>query len=278
MPRRTILAALLLAGAVVQQPDARAASFDCLMNPSTTLKIGSPVPTTLATVDVERGQHVARGQIIARLESAAEAADVALDEARANSTAEILSQSARVDFAKSEVGRAEQLLENSNVARQKVEELRTNLRVAQGELQLAVNNHQIAELDLARARAMLERRIIRSPIDGVVVQRLLGPGEYAHQDAAIVELAAVDPLNVEAYPPARYFSAIRVDMTGSVQPEAPADRAYSAKVTIVDPVFDASSGTFGVRLTLPNPDGRLPAGLRCRVTIETPGEPNAPTR
>jgi hypothetical protein len=34
---------------------------------------------------------------------------------------------------------------------------------------------------------------------------------------------------------------------------------------VVDPMFDAASGTFGVRLTLPNPERKIPAGLKCRA-------------
>jgi hypothetical protein len=42
---------------------------------------------------------------------------------------------------------------------------------------------------------------------------------------------------------------------------------------IVDHVSEAASGTFGVRLALPNPERFLPAGLRCRVTIDTGDNP-----
>jgi len=41
-------------------------------------------------------------------------------------------------------------------------------------------------------------------------------------------------------------------------------------VTVVDHVLDAASGTFGVRLALPNPDFNLPAGIRCKVLFEMP--------
>jgi RND family efflux transporter MFP subunit len=256
---------------------AQAATFDCVINPSITLKIGSPVATTLRSIEVERGDRIARGQVIARLESSVEAADVALNQARAANTADVVSHAAKVEFAQAEVGRGEKLLEGNNVARQKVEELRTNLRVAQEDLQIALLNRRLAELDLERSKALLEQRVIRSPIDGVVVQRLLGPGEYVHQDANIVELAAIDPLNVEAYPPVRVFASIHAGMVGEVRPDGMADTAYRATVTIVDRVFDAGSGTFGVRLALPNPGGTLPAGQRCRVTLET-GDAGAPVR
>jgi len=63
------------------------------------------------------------------------------------------------------------------------------------------------------------------------------------------------------------LGAIKVGMQADVTPENPVGQVYKAKVTIVDRVLDAASGTFGVRLELPNPKYRLPAGLKCKVTF-----------
>jgi multidrug efflux pump subunit AcrA (membrane-fusion protein) len=164
--RVVIASAWLLAIA----PAGHAESFDCVIKPSMLLKIGSPVSTTLQTVEVDRGQHIARDQIIARLESKVQAADVALDEARASNTADVMSHQARLAFAEAEDSRGERLLEGNNIPRQKVDELRTNLRVAQEDLRIAASNHQLQELETDRSRALLEQRTIRSPIDGIVVQ------------------------------------------------------------------------------------------------------------
>ena len=66
--------------------------------------------------------------------------------------------------------------------------------------------------------------------------------------------------------PVAYYGSIRPGMAAEVTPEAPLDgERYRAKVKIIDRVIDAARGTFGVRLELPNPDYRLPAGLRCQV-------------
>jgi membrane fusion protein (multidrug efflux system) len=134
-------------------------------------------------------------------------------------------------------------------------------------MQLAVLDHRLAELSLARSRALVEQRVVRSPIGGIVVQRLLGPGEYVHQDAPIVQVAAIDPLYVEAFPPVRYFPFIKIGMKAEVKPAITGQPAHEVTVTIVDHVFDAASGTFGVRLALPNPNGDLSAGLRCQVSM-----------
>jgi hypothetical protein len=56
-------------------------------------------------------------------------------------------------------------------------------------------------------------------------------------------------------------------MNAEVKPESPPGGVYTAVVKIVDTVIDAASGTFGVRLELPNPDYHIPAGLKCQVVF-----------
>jgi membrane fusion protein (multidrug efflux system) len=95
-------------------------------------------------------------------------------------------------------------------------------------------------------------------------------GEYIEQEF-ILKLAQIDPLNVEVILPVTFFPSIKVGMDAMVVPEAPLGGQYVAKIKIVDSVIDAASGTFGVRLELPNPGNRLPAGLKCKVILEHSG-------
>lgn len=252
---------------------ARSATFDCVLDPTLSLQLGSPVASIIESVAVDRGDLVTRGQIVARLESAVEAATVELDRARAESTAEISAKQVRVDLTRVALGRQTSLQEHNFAATQKVDEARADYQTAQQELALAQLNHRVAELDLQRARATLDQRLIRSPIDGIVVQRKLGPGEYVNQDAYIVTVAKIDPLHVETFLPIRYFGQIHVGDGATVHPDDPVGGDHEAKVTIVDHVFDAASGTFGIRLELANPDHAIPAGLRCRVTFALPDDP-----
>ncbi len=281
LPRRRGLArfsksawiTLLLIG--VRPGPATAQAFDCIVEPESTLKIGSPLATTLASVNVRRGDLVTRGQVLARLDSGVEQADVALAEARARSTAEMDSRRSRLEFATADLQRATQLQQGNNIAQQKVDEQRTNYRVAQQDLVTAELNHQLAILDLARAQAVLNQRLIRSPADGVVTQRSLGPGEFVHQDTQIVVLAVISPLHVQVYPPLRMRSQVSVGQSAHVTLAEPAGAVRTAVVEVVDRVFDPASGTFGVQLDLPNPDNTLSAGQRCRVSFDA-ADPAAP--
>lgn len=253
--------------APVQAGAAPASTFDCVIDPSLTLKLGSPVSSLLERVEVERGAFVSAGQVVARLESAVEESSLALNQARAESNAEIESRQVRLELATAELGRATSLQERNVVATQRVDEVRSARRVAEQDLAIARLNRRLAELEQRRSQALLDQRSIRSPIDGVVVQRTLGPGEYAHQESHVVTIARIDPLYVETFLPIRVYGQIKVGDVANVRPDEPVGGDRKATVSVVDQVFDAASGTFGVRLALPNPDRSIPAGLRCRVTF-----------
>ena len=114
----------------------------------------------------------------------------------------------------------------------------------------------------------LKQRLLISPIDGVVTERLLVPGEYRNEQSPILTLAQIDPLRVEVFVPTSQYGRIRIGSSAQIHPQQPIGGSYPAIVTVVDQVLDAASGTFGVRLALPNPGLRLPAGIRCKVLFE----------
>ena len=79
-----------------------------------------------------------------------------------------------------------------------------------------------------------------------------------------MQIAQIDPLNVEVIAPVSMFGMVELGMSAEVRPEAPIGGVYHATVSIVDQIIDAPSGTFSIRLLLTNADEKLPAGLRCK--------------
>jgi RND family efflux transporter MFP subunit len=246
-------------------------SFDCVIEPSLTLRLSSPITGIIASIEVERGQAVTRGQVVARMESTVEAATLELARARAVSTAEVEARRARLDQIRSEVARAASLHERSVVSTQRLEELRANAQIATSELALAELNRRLSAIEAQRVEAALEQRTIRSPVDGVVTGRNLGPGEYVNQENHILSVAQLNPLHVETFLPVRLHGRVRLGTSATVRPDPPVGGVYSAEIRVVDDVFDAASGTFGVRLTLPNADRALPGGVRCRISFDGVG-------
>lgn len=251
------------AGAQEKKPEA--SGFECLIQPKMVLKLGTPVPGLISELLVDRGAILKKGDVVARIESSVEAATVSLAKAKAENNSSVRSSATKVEFQRRKEDRAKQLRKNDTISVATADEAETAARVAEIELEEAKVNLQLAQLELARASELLRQRTIRSPIDGVVVARMLGPGEYAFDQAQLVTISQVDPLNVEVFVPLSQFRKIRSGMVADIYPEEPIGGLYTATVTIVDQVFDAASGTIGIRLELPNPDYALPAGLKCRV-------------
>jgi RND family efflux transporter MFP subunit len=241
------------------------AGFECLVQPKMVLKLGTPVPGLISEVLVDRGAILKKGDVIARIESSVEAATVELAKARAENDSTVRSTAAKFEFQKRKEERTKLLRKNDTVSVATADEAETSARVAETELEEAKVNLRLAQLELARATELLRQRTIRSPINGVVVARMLGPGEYAFDQAQLVTISQIDPLNVEAFVPLSQFPNIRTGMAAEIYPEEPIGGRFSARVIVVDQVFDAASGTIGIRLELPNPDYALHAGLKCRV-------------
>ncbi|MGR8950723.1 MAG: efflux RND transporter periplasmic adaptor subunit [Gammaproteobacteria bacterium] len=238
----------------------------CAIEPNRTVQLSTAVEGVLDDVKVKRGDVVKAGEVVALLQAGVERAAVKLAQKRATLQAQIDARLARVKSAERKLRRAEDLVDKNFVSSEELEDAATELEVAERNLQEALESQQLAKLDLVRAKEQLALRVIKSPIDGVVVQTFLSGGEFA-QGQPILEIAAIDPLHVEVILPMSEYGEIDVGSKAMVSPEAPLTGEHEAAVTIVDKVVDAASGTFGVRLLLPNAEFQLPAGIECEVSF-----------
>lgn len=231
------------------------------------LELRSPVEGVIESVAVQRGSQVNKGQLLASLYSGPERAALELARSRASMEGELKAAEARAELARKKWERAEELQKKNFVSANARDEAEAEHRLALEQLRAARENRRLAELEVKRAEEIVNQREIRSPVTGIVVDVRLRPGELtsSNQKDPIIRLAEIDPLNVELVLPVSAFGKIRRGQRAVVMPEAPVGGRYAAVVEVVDQTFDAPSGTFGVRLTLPNPNRRIPAGLKCRA-------------
>jgi len=238
-----------------------------LIKPFTEVEITSAADGLLETVDVDRGDIIQKGDVVARLESSVQKATLDLATAKAAAVGQLKTREARLAYSTAKLAQDEALFKKGLISALEIETSRTDKQVADAAVVEATENRRLAELERAQAQASLDLRTIRSTINGVVVERYLSPGELLtrQSDEKILKLAQISPLKVEVIVEAEYFGKIQVGQTATVTPAAPINGTYEAKVTVVDRVIDAASGTFEVRLEIPNEDGRLPSGLQCKV-------------
>ncbi|MES9906673.1 MAG: efflux RND transporter periplasmic adaptor subunit [Sedimenticola sp.] len=240
--------------------------YPCLVEPHMEVNLSTAVEGVLASVTVSKGDKVEKGAVVAMLESDIERLFVEQAQARAEATSIIDAREVSLAASSKRYERVAKLSKQKFVSPDELDELKSAVDISRLELKTEKENNRLARIELKRARAELAQRTIRSPLNGVVVERYLNPGEFA-QAQPIVRIAELNPLNVEAVLPGDDYGKVQVGMLASVHLLGAYRRTIEADVTIVEKVIDAASGTFGVRVEITNEDYKIPAGLECTLTF-----------
>jgi RND family efflux transporter MFP subunit len=245
---------------------AAASEFDCVIEARRMVTISGPIEALIANIKVDRGDVVRKGDVLVEFDAGVEKATADLAKFRAEMLGTIEARQARVDFTSIKHERRVELAKQNYTSRQDLDEALAERRLSEAELREAKDNKRVAELDYRRASEVQRQRSLLSPINGVVVERLMHPGEVSELGRKpILKLAEVGTLNVEVILPTEAYRQVAKGDVVVVRPQSPVGGEFKARVSVVDSVLDAASGTFGVRLELPNEERKLPAGLRCRA-------------
>jgi len=158
------------------------------------------------------------------------------------------------------------LLKRDFVSDQALDQAEAEARMAEHRVGQARESQRVSVREMRLSNAQLGQREVRSPFEGVVVERYRTEGERIEREP-LVRVARLDPLRVEAIVPASQFGAITVGQSAKVRTDLPSFAVLQAKVVLVDKVIDPGSNSFRIRLSLPNPDHRIPSGLRCKLDL-----------
>ena len=240
--------------------------MDCVVEPSATVELGSAVPGLLAETFYDRSDFVSAGTVVARLESDIERASLAIAEQVAASSTALDLRQVTASYGSRTLTRNLEMLKTSGISKQVVDQVDTESKIAHLQVHQEQESQQLALLEVERAKSLLARKTITSPIDGTIVQRYLSTGEYVDSEP-VFQIAQLHPLNVEVILPVDYLNSVETGMSAAITLDIPGfeNESLRAVVRRIDAVADAASATYGVRLTLDNEDYTIPSGVRCQV-------------
>ncbi len=236
--------------------------------------VSAKIQGRLADLRVEEGSRVERGEVIARLEGQDYQAQVERQRAQVQRTEADLAEYQR------QLRLAEELARDDVLAKDQYEAAQSRVRIAEATLRQA-------QAELALAQAQLENTLIRAPFAGVVVKKMAEVGEsvapippgvnISTSSGAIVALADLDTLEVEADVSESNVAKLRADQPAEVTVEAFPDRRYRAVVRQIIPTADRTRATVMVKVTILEKDKDLKPEMSARVTfleMEGEGEPS----
>ena len=202
----------------------------------------------IAELHFEEGATVAKGDVLVRLDSTVQRAELSEAEAR-------------LELSQRTYERAEATHKRGHTSEQHLDEARSLVRVTQ------------AEVELAKAR--LQKTVIVAPFAGIVGLRSVSPGSYVEAGDAIAGLESIDPLKVDFQISERYLRAIHTGGVIEVQLDAFPQNAHRGTIYAIDSHIDRQNRSVSVRARLPNPDGQLRPGLFARVRLIIEQRPDA---
>lgn len=178
--------------------------------------------------------------------------------------------------------RVEQAKADVESAAARTSQMQAGVRAAQAAAQAAVHRIAHSAAGVREAQAMLntagvvrDYTEIRSPVDGMVAQRLISPGALVNPGQTILKISQVQPIRLQANVAESDLRGIRVGNRVRVRTMRDPGRVVEARVTSIFPAVDPVARTAVVEAVVPNADGRFLPGEYLSVEISTRAKKSA---
>jgi membrane fusion protein (multidrug efflux system) len=244
--RRTLIDELTVRGSIVAVPNED-------------VKVSALVAGRVDSVPVAEGDSVEKGQVVAEIDRRP------IEEQRRQAAAAVEQARAQVENARLNLQRTEQLFDRGIAAGKEVEDARTQMVLATSALEQATAGLNTADLHV-------ERAVVRAPIAGQVVRRMVSVGEQVDGTAGqpIVEIANLERVELAANVPAEQLSRVKVGQRAVLITDAHADQTFAGVVLAIAPAVDPATNAALVRIRAANDERRLKVGMfaEARLQIE----------
>lgn len=236
--------------------------------PYQTIDIAAPESGIIERLHVSQGSRVRQGDVLATLDD--DVLEASLELARARAAATGRTDAARIELKRrsERSDKLQMLAREGHATAEEVEQARANVALGEAELLAVEETQQLNQLEVKKSAAEVERRQLRTPIDGVVTRLHREPGEFvAANQPQVATVVRLDRLRVKFY--------LTTDQAVSLQEGDVVELSYPESghrgrghVEFVSPVTDADSGTVRVEVVVDNPQGTYRSGVRCAIRLE----------
>lgn len=249
-------------------------SFTGTLQPAAQFQVAPKVGGRLIRLDVDIGDRVERGQIIARMDDDEHVQDVAQAEA------ELQVAQAQVEEARSNLTAARRELERIQQLRRQNLASESQLDAAQAEAQALESRVRVALAQVAQRQAALEAArvrlsytVIRADWEGeygvrVVGERLVDEGTTLSANTPVVSLLGIGELLAVVYAAERDYPRLHLGQDALISVDAYAGERFAGQVLRIAPQFREASRQARIEVRVPNPEERLKPGMFVRVQVQ----------
>jgi len=232
----------------------------------------------LQTVDVQLGDQVRRGEIIAKVEDREIQEQVRQAEAAYRvGEATIRQREADLKLAQTNLERNKSLLDRQLLPKQSFDDTDARHQAAVAQLDLARAQFEQSKARLDELKINLANTTIASPVDGFVAKRFLDPGATVSPNVPVASLVDIRTVRMVANLVEKDMKRVSVGTHAEIDVDAFPGETFNGRVSRVAPVFDPSTRTAEMEIEVPNPGYRLKPGMYARVQLTVASKADAVT-
>ena len=205
--------------------------------------ISAELPGMVAEIAFDSGKPVKKGDLLLKLDASSE-------------TAQLRSAEADARLAKADYDRARELADRKVISR--------------AELDAAQSNYTRKKAMVDNMQAVIDKKEIRAPFDGVAGIRSVNPGQMVAAGDPLVSLQTLDRVFVDFSLPQQELSKLSRDLPVTVKTDAIPGREFTGKLTAINSSIDPATRSVKLQTSLDNADHALRAGMFAKVSVLLP--------
>jgi RND family efflux transporter MFP subunit len=214
------------------------------------------------------GASVHKGEVLAELDSRQLLAERDAAEAKLKSTQfELEHWQAEVKVRDSDRSRDEEMFKAGLITEKQLEHSRYTVQGGQFEMQREQQNLRTAQETLRSLEFELEKTRILAPFDGVIARRYIREGQKVAPGDRMFWVTAMAPIEVKFTLPQEFVGKIHSGQEITVTTQADPERRQAARVTLISPVVDPSSGTMEVAAQLVGSPANMLPGMTVNIRV-----------
>jgi len=205
--------------------------------------VAAEVPGTVTEIDFESGAVVAKGDLLLRLDTSSEVAQLNAVQAQV--------ELARLNF-------------------ERTQKLSLDKTVSQSELDSAAATLKQFQANADGIRATIDKKTIRAPFAGRLGIRLVNLGESLDARKSIVSLQSLTPVFADFSLPQQNLSQLQTGLPVQLTSDSYPDQKFDGTLTAINPDLDAATRSVTLRATFENTNQLLRPGMFVRVAVVLP--------
>jgi RND family efflux transporter MFP subunit len=212
---------------------------------------------SVVAIGPELGQAVKKNDLLARIEAKA------LGDVTTSAKSGVTAAQAQYELALGEVKRTEALVKGGAIAQRDLDRAKSQLTAAEAQVAQA-------RAQLASSQSQLGDATVRSPVTGVVARRAVSVGDVVSPGTELYEVIEPSTMRLDASVASDDLAALAPGKTVDFSVRGYQGQKFTGSIARVAPAADPVTRQIQVLVDIPNPGGKLVAGLYAegRVTVE----------